>query len=149
MPILDSAGRCVGLIDAESFTPGFFHEARVAIVARCALDVASELAISIPNPVVEQAAGKCEEGTHYFVNGRLSAKADIIPKEGEQYFVNGTARGPATGAVGSRGSEGLVIDANKLSDRGSADGMVTWIALCSIIVIVVGWAYQQLASGQV
>lgn len=46
MPILDSNGRCVGLIDAESWTPDFFDEARVAIVARCALDLASELAIT-------------------------------------------------------------------------------------------------------
>jgi len=45
MPILGSTGSCVGLIDAESWTPGFFDDARVGIVARCALDVASVLVV--------------------------------------------------------------------------------------------------------
>lgn len=45
MPVLDATGRCVGLIDAESWTPEFFDDARVAAVARCALDVACELVI--------------------------------------------------------------------------------------------------------
>mmetsp|Transcript_128430 Transcript_128430/g.256532 ORF Transcript_128430/g.256532 Transcript_128430/m.256532 type:complete len:90 (+) Transcript_128430:533-802(+) len=45
MPVLDATGRCVGLIDAESWTPDFFDDNRVAIVARCALDVADELVV--------------------------------------------------------------------------------------------------------
>lgn len=52
MPVLDAAGCCVGLIDAESWTPGFFDEACVAIVARCALDVAVELAPEKASPVL-------------------------------------------------------------------------------------------------
>eukprot|EP00404_Azadinium_spinosum_P060155 CAMPEP_0180713682 /NCGR_PEP_ID=MMETSP1038_2-20121128/12031_1 /TAXON_ID=632150 /ORGANISM="Azadinium spinosum, Strain 3D9" /LENGTH=62 /DNA_ID=CAMNT_0022746021 /DNA_START=472 /DNA_END=660 /DNA_ORIENTATION=+ len=43
MPILDAGGLCVGLIDAESWSPGFFDDSRVGIVARCALDLASVL----------------------------------------------------------------------------------------------------------
>lgn len=43
MPILDETGACVGLVDAESWTPGFFDEARVAVVTRCALDLAQEM----------------------------------------------------------------------------------------------------------
>jgi len=51
MPVLDATGCCVGLIDAESWTPDFFDEARVAMVARCALDVAEELVIRQPSLV--------------------------------------------------------------------------------------------------
>jgi len=45
MPVLDPTGRCVGLIDAESWTPKFFDHNKVAIVARCALDLADELVV--------------------------------------------------------------------------------------------------------
>lgn len=43
MPVLDLQGRCVGLIDAESWTAGFFDDSRVSVIARCAMDLAPML----------------------------------------------------------------------------------------------------------
>lgn len=69
MPVLDEGGGCVGLIDAESWTPGFFNDARVALVVRCALDVARELQWQ------ESAEGEVgvpvATDRRFFTNGRL------------------------------------------------------------------------------
>jgi len=49
MPVLDQNGCCVGLIDAESWSPDFFDDARVATIASCALDIADDLAVLAPS----------------------------------------------------------------------------------------------------
>lgn len=78
MPILNEQGCCIGLIDAESWTPGFFVDHRVAVVAKCAMDVAAELERV---PCEERARKKRRfeapqtSGKHWFVNGRVQCLA--------------------------------------------------------------------------
>mmetsp|Transcript_81986 Transcript_81986/g.228527 ORF Transcript_81986/g.228527 Transcript_81986/m.228527 type:complete len:88 (-) Transcript_81986:80-343(-) len=81
MPVLNPQGHCVGLIDAESWTPGFFDARRVGVIARCAMDLAAVLEYAgAAEPVGKKARLKskalaCGEvpdcGERHFVNGRL------------------------------------------------------------------------------
>jgi len=81
MPILHESGACVGLVDAESWTPSFFDDpSRLASVARFACDLASEMPPCrepAPSPATAaseaSACGKLalNGNTRHFCNGQL------------------------------------------------------------------------------
>mmetsp|Transcript_18514 Transcript_18514/g.49663 ORF Transcript_18514/g.49663 Transcript_18514/m.49663 type:complete len:100 (-) Transcript_18514:212-511(-) len=93
MPILDEGGLCVGLIDAESWTAGFFDDSRVATVARCACDLAESLVwlgFAPREPVRKvhrtdnnvssmdcTSPSIADSGVRYFLNGALTDKTSF------------------------------------------------------------------------
>mmetsp|Transcript_84463 Transcript_84463/g.176773 ORF Transcript_84463/g.176773 Transcript_84463/m.176773 type:complete len:92 (+) Transcript_84463:597-872(+) len=84
MPVLNENGACVGLIDAESWTPCFFDNEKVATVACCALTLAADLSKFPIGPVSYSGGPGATDGTPGDDDDKENAMGD------RRFFNNGT-----------------------------------------------------------